>query len=293
MHLRLQRLPKESPSPPSTATTAPATASGGDQPVADPRTVNRAMDIAAIREQATAYMRTLDAKKRAISPGENFWYPYGTLGNFSTLEVMLTGGHRRLLELIGDTPVADIGAADGDLAFFLETLGCSAHIIDHAPTNFNHLEGAKLLRRELDSSVQIHEINLDAQFCLPQEKYGVVFLLGILYHLKNPFYALEALAKAAKYCFISTRIAQCTSDKRTRFADVPVAYLVDDYETNNDPTNFWIFSDAGLRRILKRTGWEIRDYMTVGHTVDSDPADMEADERAFCLVESRVFAHGE
>jgi hypothetical protein len=40
-----------------------------------------------------------------------------------------------------------------------------------------------------------------------------------------------------------------------------------------------------LRRLIKRTGWEPRDFITVGNTVDSDPAGPKGDERAFCLLE--------
>ena len=128
---------------------------------------------------------------------------------------------------------------------------------------------------------------LDDLFSIPRQGYGLVFFLGILYQLQNPYYALKALARATRYCLISTRIAQVTTDRGVRFADVPVAYLVAPTETNNDSTNYWIFSDAGLRRILDRTGWEIVDYMTVGAAVDSDPASSDRDERAFCLVRSR------
>jgi len=155
----------------------------------------------------------------------------------------------------------------------------------------------------LSSNIEIREVDLDAQFALPRETYGLAFFLGILYHLKNPYYALEALAKAAKYCLISTRIAKFNrSDEALEISNanllpypqidisqLPVGYLLDEAEANNDSTNYWIFSDAGLRRILKRTGWEICDYMTVGNTVNSDPASAAGDERAFCLVKSRFF----
>jgi len=47
---------------------------------------------------------------------------------------------------------------------------------------------------------------------------------------------------------------------------------VDPAETNNDATNYWIFSQEGLRRIIRRTGWEVRDFITVGDTRNSDPA---------------------
>lgn len=80
-----------------------------------------------------------------------------------------------------------------------------------------------------------------------------------------------------------------TTDKRTSLFTIPVAYLLDERESNNDPSNYWIFSDAGLKRILKRTGWDICDYITIGNTANSDPAISEGDERAFLFMKSRHF----
>ena len=117
----------------------------------------------------------------------------------------------------------------------------------------------------------------------------MAFFLGILYHLQNPFYALRELSRNARYAFISTKVAQVTIDGSVRLADAPVAYLLDPDECNNDATNYWIFSELGLRRILDRTGWEILDYAVGGCTVDSDPSNMDRDERAFCFVKSRAF----
>lgn len=114
------------------------------------------------------------------------------------------------------------------------------------------------------------------------------FFLGILYHLKNPFYALESMAKVSNYALMSTRIARFAPDRKSRIEDLPVAYLVNTSECNNDATNFWIFSDTGLKRILDRTGWEILDYMRYGNLTKSDPASQEGDERVFLLARSRV-----
>jgi 2-polyprenyl-3-methyl-5-hydroxy-6-metoxy-1,4-benzoquinol methylase len=246
------------------------------------------MDITEIKDKALLYNATLNKKKLSLAP-QSFWYRYGTLNNFIHLDKLLTGSNRHLLDLIGKKTVVDIGSADGDLAFFMESLGLKVDIIDHAHTNYNHLEGAHLLRKDLKSSLEIYDIDLDSQFSLPQKEYGLIFFLGILYHLKNPFYILENLSKHSSYCLISTRVARLSPNKQVNFSTVPVAYLLDSYECNNDPTNFWIFSDAGLRRILQRTGWEICDYITVGNTTDSDPATPQGDERAFCLVKSSTF----
>lgn len=258
------------------------------------------MEILEITQKALEFRTHLDAVKQGLAPADFSWYPYGTLDNFYVIEKLLHGDTRRLLELVGTAPIADIGAADGDTAFFMETIGCRADIVDFPPTNFNGCRGARALKAALDSNVAIHEIDLDARFELPGERYGLAFFLGILYHLKNPFGALESLARCAHYALVSTRVARYNlapaargarnvNASRIELLTVPAAYLVDTHETNNDPTNYWMFSVAGLRRILDRTGWDVLDFMTVGDTTTSDPASSAGDERAFCLVRSRHF----
>ena len=161
--------------------------------------------------------------------------------------------------------IADIGAGDGDLAFFLEKMGFSVEIIDNEYTNFNRLQGARVLKEAINSSVEIRSVDLDSQFALSPEKYDTVFFLGTLYHLKNPFLALEKLARVTTRCFLSTRVAKQTPDGQN-FSPYPVAYLLAPQECNNDDTNFWIFTDEGLKRLADRTGWNVVSYVTVGET---------------------------
>jgi hypothetical protein len=70
---------------------------------------------------------------------------------------------------------------------------------------------------------------------------------------------------------------------------LPVAYLLSPDECGQDKTNYWIFSDAGLRRLIDRTGWEIENYLIVGQTENADPFTMANDARSFCLIKSRYF----
>lgn len=215
------------------------------------------------------------------------WYPYGSLSNFVHLKNVFDA--HPLDELVGESRrTLDIGAADGDLAFFLESLGYHADIVDYPPTNYNHLQGAKFLKNALNSRVNVYERNLDAQFPELTEKYGLVILLGILYHLKNPYYVLETLSKSTEYLIVSTRIARFTK-QGIPLHDSPVAYLLNPDESNNDSTNYWIFSYKGLQRIFERTGWEITEMNSVGDTQASNPTDMEHDERAFALLKSKNF----
>jgi 2-polyprenyl-3-methyl-5-hydroxy-6-metoxy-1,4-benzoquinol methylase len=256
------------------------------------------LDIAELARRAKAYEAELAAVKQRLAPEDFSWYPYDTLSGFYVLDQLLGVGHRDLLALAGGETIADIGTADGDTAFFLESLGFSVDAIDFPSTNFNLCRGVHALKDELASSVTIREVDLDARFELPGARYGLAFFLGILYHLKNPFGSLEALASLAKHAVISTRITRfnlardargsgALNSERVDLRTVPVAYLVDAFETNGDATNYWMFSEQGLRRILYRAGWDVIEFMTIGNTVASDPATHAGDERAFCLVRSR------
>jgi SAM-dependent methyltransferase len=220
------------------------------------------------------------------------WYPYETMGNVPHVDRLLSGENRDLERLAQGRPVADIGAADGDLAFALEDLaGWPIDIIDNAATNMNGLRGARALREHLGSHVQIHEIDLDQQFRMPRDRYGLIFFFGILYHLQNPYYAMRELARRSSYCLLSTKVARFAGPKRTPIADLPLGYLVAPDETNNDPTNYWILSPAGLERLVTRAGWTILDRVNVGNIANSDPSTPENDERMFVLLRSEIPEH--
>lgn len=215
------------------------------------------------------------------------WYPYDILANLVHIDGMLAGENRDLDRLARGLPVADIGAADGDLAFVLEAEGqWEVDIVDTAATNMNGLRGARALRDHFGSKVAIYDTDLDQQFSLPRERYGLVFLLGILYHLQNPYYALRQLASRCDHCILSTKVARYAGPSRTPIADLPVAYLVAPLETNNDPTNYWMLSPAGLERLVERSGWSVLGRLNVGNTAESDPVDPAKDERMFMLLRS-------
>lgn len=241
------------------------------------------MNAQQLETAALAFMTEIDALKAAIDPAFP-WYPYGSLNNFIHLKPLFE--QFPLDQLLGGRPALDIGAADGDLAFFLERLGHAVEVIDHAPTNFNGLRGARLLASQLNSAVVIHDVDLDSYFRLPDTRYDLVFFLGILYHLKNPFLVLESLGKVTRYLLLSTRIARF-APSADPIKHLPVAYLLDPAEANNDSTNYWIFSETGLLRLFDRTGWNVLAHRSVGDTENSDPARPDHDERCFALLASR------
>ncbi len=245
-----------------------------------------ATDIGDLVSQGTEFAKTLERAKQRVHSPRFEWYRYDSIANLSHLDQLLKGEHRDLVRLAGGDPVLDFGCADGDLAFFLESLGLKVLTFDHVRTNHNGMMGVRALKQELKSSVEIHELDLDSNFEIPEGRYGLAVVLGILYHLKNPFYFLETIAKQARYCVLSTRITRLLPDRKTDVSQIPMAYLLGENQLNDDDTNFWIFSAAGLRRIAERANWRVVAFHTLGDTEASDPDSLDHDERAFCLLES-------
>ena len=239
----------------------------------------------AVTIKALEFIGKLRSVKTTHEPDGFTWYGYDTMSNVWHLENLLQGKFDKLLQEV-EGPIADIGVADGDLGFFLESLGHEVQLFDRPATNWNGMRGVRRLHELLDSRAGVSEVDLDSQFNLPRERYALIVFLGILYHLKNPMFVLEALSSRAPRMLLSTRIAARTGADGFDMHDLPLAYLVDPSECNNDSTNYWIFSKRGLERLLARSGWVIEQWITVGCTEQSEPARMDRDERAFVLVRS-------
>jgi tRNA (mo5U34)-methyltransferase len=233
------------------------------------------------------FRRHLRQVKSAVPPPEPGWYPYESLSALEEFTELIRDDFDDIRHVLAREPALDLGCGDGDFAMLFDHLGVTTDAIDHAGTNFNQLRGARLLRETLHAGVRVTDADLDSYFTLPSAEYGLAIFLGTLYHLKNPFYVLEELARKAAYCVLSTRIARVTRRGGTGIDAEPVAYLLDSRETNNDSTNYWIFSSAGLARLLARSGWLIRAELYRGCERDSNPIDADADERMFVMLKSR------
>lgn len=243
----------------------------------------RSAEISALAAGAPSFRTILEDARRNTKSEWIEWYPYDSLSNLVHLDRLLTGAHRDLAGLAGDHRILDIGCADGELALYFDSLGFEVTCLDHPRTNQNGMRGVRALKQQLNAGIDIREIDLDAGFTLGEDQYGLALLLGTIYHLKNPIYVLETLSKHARHCVLSTRIARYLPGRDYDVSRLPVAYLLDETELNADNSNFWIFSDCGLRRVLSRSNWRILDYLTVGDD-SSDP--VARDQRAFCLVRS-------
>src|ERR1051326_1498200 len=151
------------------------------------------MKAPALRILASEFQDRLTSIKRAHPLDRVEWYPWPSLPQMQVLDDFLRGDVEKLRSLIGSAPVLDVGCGDGDVGFFLESLGARVDAIDHAPSNYNALLGVEALKRLLGSRMNFYAVDLDRRPILPGCSYGLTIMLGVLYHLKNPFLVLEAL----------------------------------------------------------------------------------------------------
>jgi SAM-dependent methyltransferase len=241
--------------------------------------------VSALVEQARRFRVVLDGSRKRAAAADFEWYPYNSLSNVQHLETLLGTARGYVMEAAREERILDLGCGDGDLAFFFESLGYDVTCVDHPASNQNDMQGLRALHRELGSALTVREIDVDSEFPL-DGKYGLTFCLGLLYHLKNPIFVLEHLARISRFCVLSTRIARRLPDGAPMPDGHALAYLLGEDELNRDDTNCWIFSEPALRRLLERTRWEVVEFFTTGDTVASDPVSLDHDERAFCLLRS-------
>jgi tRNA (mo5U34)-methyltransferase len=176
---------------------------------------------------ASAFHDRLKAIKDRTALEGAQWYPWRSLSSIQMLDRELGVDLGALRKMIGSNPVLDLGCGDGDVAFFLESLAVRVDAVDHPPTNYNRMEGVRTLKRALGSQIGITAVDMDSRPNLPGSDYGLAIMLGVLYHLKNPYLALETLAKNSRHLYMSTRIASLTPDRKLNFGALPMAYLVD------------------------------------------------------------------
>jgi len=239
-------------------------------------------------KMARKFREELADVKKAILDVD--WYPYDTLSNFAHIKEFFDLIPLNKLISKG-SDVLDIGAADGELAFMCEKLGYQPKVIDFAPTNHNNLIGIRTLGSVLDSKIEIFDFNLDSYGAIDSilpNPVSLTFLLGIHYHLKNPFLTLDFLSAKTEYLVFSTRISRYTPNGYEMKRE-SLAYLLTDSELNNDATNYWVFSEKAILRLFERTGFEVVKSKCVGDTASSVPHDMNYDERFFALLRSKNF----
>lgn len=160
----------------------------------------------------------------------------------------------RLPDDLKGKSVLDIGAWDGFYSFEAEKRG-AARVV--AIDNFYRDElawtgnqGFEVAKEVLASNVEFRKASV---YDLSPETFGmfdVVFCLGVLYHLKYPFWGLEKIFSVTK----DTLILESHYDPYHGSKKLPLARFYG--TTDLDSTSWWGFNEACLLAILRSVGFK-------------------------------------
>jgi tRNA (mo5U34)-methyltransferase len=146
----------------------------------------------------------------------------------------------RLPDSLRGKTVLDIGAWDGFFSFECERRGAARVVAaDHFSwhgTGWGTKAGFLLAREALGSRVE--DIDVDVMDLSPERvgMFDVVLFLGVLYHLRHPYLALETVVDLVGF-------------RRPAMAFYPGT------ELNNDPTNWWAPNVPAVQGMLATLGF--------------------------------------
>lgn len=168
----------------------------------------------------------------------------------------------------------DIGCSDGYFSFELEKRGADVVAIDFVPETYS---GFATAREILGSRV---EYRMDNVYNLTPEKYGafdVVLFLGVLYHLRKPLAALDAIRSVMKpgaQLFVGTMLIDeffLLPDKSVTTLDaispmlknVPLWQAYPGDTLNGDFTNCFAPNRRALDAALEEAQFRVDDFRIV------------------------------
>jgi tRNA (mo5U34)-methyltransferase len=160
----------------------------------------------------------------------------------------------QLPESLNGLTVLDIGAWDGFFSFECERRGAARvvaadHFSWHGP-GWGTKAGFMLAREALGSRVE--DIDIDVMDLSPERvgTFDVVLFLGVLYHLRHPFLALERVASVTRDRLILETVVDLVGLQRPAMAFYPGR------ELNNDPTNWWGPNIPAVQGMLETLGFK-------------------------------------
>lgn len=168
--------------------------------------------------------------------------------------------------LVNGKSVLDVGAWDGFFSFEAEKQGASKVLAtDHvcwSGEGWGNKQGFDYIHNKTKSNVETLDANV---FDLTVDKIGkfdVVLFLGVLYHLKNPFEALERMASITNEVLIIETAGAMFE------VDDPVMRFFSGTELNNDASNYWAPNPKCLENMLLDIGFSKIEFLESPDGVD-------------------------
>jgi tRNA (mo5U34)-methyltransferase len=201
----------------------------------------------------------------ASDMGQIKWFHTIDLGNG-----VATAGLRSASELkmqadavfrdnVAGLSVLDIGAWDGYFSFEAKRRGAArVRATDHfcwSGEGWGTKAGFDFARQTTGLDIEDQEIDVLQISLETVGKWDVVLFLGVFYHLRNPFDAVERVASVAdRVLIVETHVEVNLSPDRPAMMFYPGA------ELSGDPTNWWGPNPSCVIEMIKTCGFERVDY---------------------------------
>jgi tRNA (mo5U34)-methyltransferase len=161
----------------------------------------------------------------------------------------------KLPESFAGKTVLDVGAWDGFFAFEAERRGASRVLatdsfVWQGGCDWADKRGFDLSKQVLGSKVEEKEIDVLDLSPTSVGTFDVVFFLGVLYHMRHPWLALERVASVTKDMIVIETVVDMLSTSRPAMA----LYVGDDLAL--DSTNWCGPNPAALIGMLKSVGFK-------------------------------------
>jgi tRNA (mo5U34)-methyltransferase len=162
----------------------------------------------------------------------------------------------KLPENLKGMTVLDVGANDGGYSFEAERRGADRVVASepyywgNAYWQVRSKEGFNLARKVLNSKVE--DIEIDVYEIIPEKigKFDIVLFLGVLYHLKEPFTALEKVFSVTQKMLIIETAVDMLEFKE------PLMKFYPGSELGGDSSNWWAPNLSCLHQMLCCVGFK-------------------------------------
>lgn len=173
--------------------------------------------------------------------------------------------------------VLDIGCRDGFFAFTMEKRGADVIGIDYADPE---ITGFSICRKVLGSKVDYRTENV---YDLSPERHGqfdLVLFLGVLYHLRNPLQALDAIRSVCGEGALLFVESQLSTNRWVRRRKEPLWQFYPRDTLSHDASNKWAPNIAGLRQVVEESQFQVSKTLVEkerGYVVGTAIADHNLD----------------
>lgn len=199
--------------------------------------------------------------------------------------------------------VLDIGCNAGFYSFELARRGASVLGID---VDAHYLAQARWAVGEMGLQDQVEFRQMEVyELARSDERFDLVWFMGVFYHLRYPLLALDLLAaKTRRLMMFQTltlpgdsvyaNTADCAIDDRTPLLESgwpKMAFL--EHRLAGDPTNWWAANHAGVEAMLRSSG--LRVLERPGHEMylcTPDDSDASARHRSLYASQLNAVFHG-